>query len=499
MQESAHGTPPLDYPSEQFEFDLSSLESSYDKNFLLALKEAMISLRHRMKLLTICNYTNELRLLLTQVHAKGFAGVRIHMIDGTFLATLRTIADKTPATYLQCLKRLYLSHQDDGRLFQNDLQPGDFPRPRSKRGFNGDRIHAILTQALRRSTLVHILDVAENAFEENRLDLDRYAFIKLALNIFCRPSSYSHLTLEDLRIDKDPKTGGINYFLAVVPAKSRVHNPQKIIYRLHPEVGRLLSMQRLAIVEKYGQLAPQNVDGPDYCRLALFPARRLKADGSTWLDPYASANYGRLKSRDVGRVYVRPIQKLAKTHISCNALRHTIGTQMAHMGCSASTIQAVLKHASDSVCNVYVDLAFQGLIEELSDALEPSFNDHFPVVKDFVKKSTQIPIERRIDSADLETNRVETTGMCGRHVACSYAPIACYACPRFVPCIDADHSINLAVVERELEFFEGRGHALQHDLQRWKTIRKHILLVSTICERKRETMATDDCKSEDIV
>ncbi|MFM0609783.1 tyrosine-type recombinase/integrase [Paraburkholderia sediminicola] len=472
--------------------DLSELTSGYDERFLLALKEQLISSRHRLALRTIKTNYLHLRLILTHVYTKGFRkNIRILRIDVAFVTALHTIAEEFPSSYLSSLKGLFRRHQKDERLFANDLQIGDFPVKSSKRGRHGDQIHSVLAKALRRSTLVHILDVVENAFEEDRLDLARYALIKLALNIFCRPASYAQLTLSDLRIDKCPETGAMNYFLAVAPVKSKVHQPEKIIFRIHPEVGKLLAMQRHAVVKKYGMLAPMSMNGRDHGQLALFPSRRLNGDGSSWHSNYAKSNNGMLQPWTFGAGYLKSIQKLVNTKLTFTAFRHTIGTQLALMGCSAHTIQAALKHSSPTTCNIYVDLAFQGLIDNLSDSLRPSFDRHFPIVNSVASIADAHPPERRIDSADLESGRVETTGICGRQVACSYAPIACYACPRFIPCIDADHTINLKVVDREIALSENRGLAMQHDVKRWKTIRNHILLVVSISETKRSNNTID--------
>jgi hypothetical protein len=169
------------------------------------------------------------------------------------------------------------------------------------------------------------------------------------------------------------------------------------------------------------------------------------------------------------------------------------------MGCSAHTIQAVLKHASDGNAKAYVDIAFHGLIDELSDGLQPGFDEHFPVVRNFISAVDAIPIERRIDSEDFVTSRHETTGMCGRHVACAYAPLACYACQRFIPCYDADHSINLDVVNREIEQSETLGQAMQHDVKRWKSLRNHIRLVVAACDIKRRSLVmAEDPKAEEV-
>jgi hypothetical protein len=198
-----------------------------------------------------------------------------------------------------------------------------------------------------------------------------------------------------------------------------------------------------------------------------------------------------LDANSFNAVYLKPVRALTRLPLSFNALRHTIGTQLAQLGCSEHTIQAVLKHATNTVCRIYVDIAFEGLIDKLSDGLKPGFDEHFPVIAMFASMGEVIPTERRIVSEDLETGRVEITAVCGRRVACSYAPIACYACPRFIPCYDADHSINLDVVEREIKASEGGGLAMQYDVQRWRTIRNHIRLVIAACDNKRRSLAMD--------
>lgn len=469
--------------------DLSALRFSYSMGFLLALKEAFISSRNRKQLRSIATELSVLRLVLQRVYACGCDNkTLVTRIDGEFLTAAKAAANGISRGGLETLARFFRFHCNEELLFEKGLQPGDFPRSVTKRGARGTRIHNILAKALHRSALVHALGVAEAAFEEGTLDLGRYSFLRLALNIFCRSESYRRLTLEDLQIDKNTTTGAVNYFLRVLPAKSRIHNPSKISYSLHPEVGKLLEMQRHSVFERYGHLAPTGPDGPKIGRIALFPATALKSDRSAWINSYANQNIGMLSGGGYGQTYIRPLKSLTKVPIAINTLRHTIGTQLAQMGCSANTIQAVLKHASDTTCRAYVDIAFEGLIDKLSEGLEAPFEEHFPIIKDFVSASTSIPLERRIESEDMETARFETTGMCGRNLACSYAPLTCYACPRFIPCHDADHSINLDVVTREIKASEGRGRAMQHDVERWKSIRNHIRLVMTACDNKRRAL-----------
>lgn len=231
---------------DEIELDLRPLTSGYELAFLLALKNALIDDKHRLELRTIATQCRNLQLLLSRVQSKGLEA-KVGKIDSGFVIALHALRDEIPQNYLRSLKRLHSNHRDDSDLFDAALQAADFPVGRSKRGERGDRIHRILTTALRRATMVHILDVVEAAFEERRIDIGHYSFIRLAFHIFCRPDSYRQLTLADLRVDTHPQTGAVNYFLDVLPAKSRVHNPRKVVYHLHSEAGRLLAMQRESV------------------------------------------------------------------------------------------------------------------------------------------------------------------------------------------------------------------------------------------------------------
>jgi integrase len=470
------------------ELDIRSLADGYEMTFLLALKDALTDRRHRVSLRSIENETQAIKSLLKLSHQKGIMIGKVAQIDSTFLLGLHECSDSITAENLDRFKRLFKTNRTNTKLFDGTLYPEDFPVKTSKRGQKGDRINNILSNALTRSAMVSVLDIVEEAYEAERIDIGQYSFAKLAFNIFCRPSSYRQLRVKDLELDTNKETGEISYFLYVLPAKSRVKNPKRIQFRLHRDVGQILALQRQSVVETYGH----KVQKCDMVKLALFPARMVKSDG-TWTSAYANSNYGMSSgSTAFTSAYLTPIKQLASRAMSFNGLRHTIGTQLAQMKCSAQTIAAVLKHADDTTCQTYVDIVFDGLIDELSDALQPGFEEHFPVFKGvfkgFCSKNNEIPRERAIVSEDLSTGRTETIAACGRNVICQYAPLACYPCPRFIPCWDADHSINLDIVEREIHQFEGQGLAMQHEVKKYKHLRNGIRVVMIACDVKRKEL-----------
>lgn len=460
------------------ECDLRMLRLHCTEDFLLALKDRIIDSRHQLQLPSIASAVMAIRRILELVHVGSYVQEsRIGIIDATFLAAL-FVTETIPISYYGFLKRLYKTNSHDLRLFSSGLLLSDFENKGSKRGIYGDRIDRILSRAFQKATLVHILDTAEQAFEEGNLDLGRYAFLKLSLNIFCRPESYRQLRLGDLIVDTAPESGLKTHFLRVAPAKSGTHNPEKLVYSLHPDVGNLLEMQRESVVKVYGHInLDEEAQGHSHKDLALFPALHLSKDKTGWRSEYANARNGQLRNREILVVYLRKVRELSGQKITFNALRHTIGTQLAMTGCSAQTIQAVLKHAGKQTADAYVDIAFSGLIDKLSEGLEPAFDDHFPIAK-FVSKTSEMPEDRKIESEDIDSGgAIETTGLCGRRIACSYAPITCYSCHKFIPCYDADHNINLAIVDREIGAASGKGLAMEHEVRRWKTIRNHINIV----------------------
>lgn len=482
---TTHATNEETLPEVYF-FDLSLLAAPYASQFLLAVKDALQERLKRVSLATIFTEYVAIREVLSRI-ASADSGRKFKTINSDFVKTLVILKHQIPATYLYFLRKFFKQNRENHRIFEAELKLSDFPRVVKARGRDGERMHSILSKSFSRATLVHVLNAAEAAVATGEINFGSYAFLHLSLNVFCRPENYRRLILSDLRIDRDPVSGTANYFLEVHPAKTRIHNPKKLVYRLNSDVGQLLSMQREAVVRRYGHLAPisdSDSSKREFGRLALFPATRLTEGGRGWVADYSNKRFGMLPRSGFFRSYLWRVAQITGVPLNCNAIRHTIGTQLAMTGCSASTIQAVLKHSTDTSAKLYVDIAFEGSIDALSESLEPSFDEFFPVFKELVSTQTAIPESRRIESEDFTSGEVETTGFCGRDVACHYAPIACYECHRFIPCFDADHSINIRIVDAEILKYVGHGRAMEHEIARWRNIREKIVLVQEVCERR---------------
>ncbi|ENA0611182.1 hypothetical protein ABFP30_002923 [Enterobacter bugandensis] len=314
--------------------------------------------------------------------------------------------------------------------------------------------------------------------------IGHFAFLHLAFHAYCRPSSYQSLTLADLQIIVDPETQIKTYVLLVIPKKTGISARalKKIPYQLDSIVGELLEAQRIHVIKTWGQ----NVANDNIGKLALFPARGIRPDGH-WVANHARAHFGETNYTNFRRGYLDPIRKLQESiNFDFNGLRHTVGTQLAVAGCSATTIAAVLKHASQATCQKYVDVAFQGLIDALSEAMEPAFATHFPK---FRSKHDPLPPEKAINSTELATGHHELTGECGKTIACQYAPLACYSCIRFTPCFDADHSINLRLVESEIIKYESGNLPFRELARQFKEARRYIMLVVAAANQYQNILA----------
>lgn len=473
--------------SEDFEFDLTGLTDGYSLPFLVALKNALITSRNRVSIKTIFNDYNRLNIILHRCQSAGIMRNIIEKIDLPFLAALETIKQDQSKSGLESLKRFYKSNRSNESIFASDVIPEDFPLLESSIGKKGEAINRIISKALSRAAIAQTLTIIEDAYEAGKIDIGHYSFSMLSFHVFFRPASYRQLRLMDLTRDENKVTGQVTWFLDMLPIKSRVDNPHRLSIRITPDLGELLQIQRAHVVERYGHL----VTDADLKKLALFPARRLRTD-QTWISHYSNLNYGMCEnSASFSRAYLRPIEKIARRDLSFNALRHTVGTQLALAGLSAARIAAVLKHATDAACQRYVDLFFQGVLDQISDAMQPGFDEHFPVYQEIMDRSISkhdpIQPQKAIVSEDLVTGRREVTAECGRRSLCGYAPLACYDCNKFRPCWDADHQINLDLVNREIAEFEGQGLAMQHETQKYKHLRNAIRVVISICQLKLQT------------
>ncbi|MBB5503157.1 hypothetical protein [Paraburkholderia sp. MM5384-R2] len=492
-----------------FSFDLTPLTKGYGRIFLLALRQCWIDRCLEVRVKSIDGHAFGIQTVLQacqdrfaeECFERAGAPPVFDRIDSDLLIGLCAIQGSLSKHYLEDLRFFYKGNRHNSELFQADLYLSDFPTGREtfdsgRLGDLGRLRRNILATALSRATLVHILNVTEEAYEVGELSLDLFAYSRLLLGRAARPESFRVLRLKDLQIDE--RDGVKSYYLTITIPKTKTADRPRATVRLHPDVGRILDQQRAAVAERLGGLideknaalksaAPNKDRGEEYTigDLAMFPG-----GGATGrMTRETKDRLGILEGGFATR-YQYPLRRLTSVRMHHNALRHTMGTQLAIAGCSAVTIAAVLLHATHRAAHIYVDLIFSGAIDELSDSMEQAFLEHYPVYKELISINDEIDPDRRIFSTSVDRSRRENTGGCRRQV-CQDAPITCYDCHRFKPCYDADHTINLERVNEEIASAEGGGLPRQVDLKRFKHIANRIRVVINICEAKREAVAAE--------
>lgn len=484
-------------------FDLTPLSTGYSRTFLLACKEVLVNMRLRIATKSIKQTwfrLNRVALLYQDHFAKvceeeALARVMLERIDSVFLLGLSAIKDEVPRAYLMALRAFYKENRDNAALFAPDLHLGDFPTGSNYEGYWARLRKTVLSSAMSRSVLVEILNVTEAAYEIGELSMARYAFSRLMLSRAARPETYRVLRCKDLRVDI---TGGVkSYFLTLTIPKAQTATRPQATVSIHREVGQLLEKQREAVASrlrylveaKNATLSKEWAESSIYTvgDLPLFPVVRDKRIGEE-----TASGLGMYPDRATfTEAYVAPLRNLTGKRLTCTAMRHTMATQLAISGCSAGTIAAVLLHATTNTARVYVDLIFEGVIDELSDSMEGAFIDHFPVFKEFVSANDPIKPESRIVSHSADRMRHETTGACGRRRICEYAPLSCYDCHRFKPAYDADHNINLDLITEEIDSARSGGLQRQTDVKRYTHIANRIRTVINVCELKRAANKSD--------
>lgn len=463
--------------------DMTPLRTICEDPFLLQLKESVIEMRNQCSLSTVSSFAQGLSSLIQKLSQLDCLDAKVSVIDEGFLLCIASVQERVPRTYLATLRKLFLA-KPSSPLFAHGLQRSDFPIQQRKKGWHGTKIDNILAKALSQAAVAQILDQCDSAYAKGAMDIGLYSFAHLAFAVFCRPNSYRQIRISDFNFDPQLK----QYTVQIPTSKSGEHSPSKTIFTLNEPLGVLLTKQRQHVIATYGHLVrPEEVG-----HLAMFPARMLSADKSRWLSSYANHAWGMLPSGDsFGILYARKIKSLLGDEsptINANALRHTVGTLLAQSGASAKTIQAVLRHADDQTCKAYVDIAFHGMMGELSRTIRPAFEAHLPALIKFRSKTDSISEEKRIRSEDLETGEIEDTGECGKAIACENAPIVCYGCFRFRPFWDVDHSINLKIAQREIDDMEMRGKPFEHMLKRARVTKQRIVLIMNASDRYRDAM-----------
>ncbi|CAM8668021.1 DNA_BRE_C domain containing protein [Comamonadaceae bacterium] len=482
-------------PQYRQEFDLAELTIAFEESFLLALKDLIMQRFLKVRVKTMKSEYGAVLLLLRKIQSDQASTVfskrlmetnRISSIDsGLMLAIRQKLAEATNWINVACIDRLseWFHFVGNGVVFK-DLERGDFPTT-NRFGHADLRRQGIISKALSRTLQIAVLTDVEHKFQAGKLHLGVYVLWNLTNTIYARPESLRQIRCCDLNHTKNEATGDIDYTLWVMPAK---RGGQRMSYPLTQTLGNILVKQQAWVVEHVGplyglkdELDPEKRKAIEQ-RLALFP--RITTGKRT---DFEAKHFGMLEDgTSFSENYIRPIQRsLDNITVNFNVMRHTIGTQLAAAGVSAAIIQAVLRHASDVTARVYIDLAAKELRESLNSGLE-ALEELFPAYSAFRNadetRAMALQFPERIVSSrgpvDPHTGQidVETIGGCGKSAACAFAPLSCYGCWRWIANVDADHSVNLRLVQDRIRDNEAFGKSMKAIVDRDRLLEKLIEL-----------------------
>lgn len=151
----------------------------------------------------------------------------------------------------------------------------------------------------------------------------------------------------------------------------------------------------------------------------------------------------------IGRMEGFPIsprthQQLAVTR--SHRFRHTFGTDLSNAGMSEWAMAHALMHKGTQTVRKYRQVS-----AELLKLIDAKMTDHLALV---VNAFTGIIVTDRASAknGELADRLIEDLAVCGADAACHLdAPFTCYACGKFQPLLDADHSSVLERLERRRE------------------------------------------------
>lgn len=126
--------------------------------------------------------------------------------------------------------------------------------------------------------------------------------------------------------------------------------------------------------------------------------------------------------------------------------RHTLGTDLSNAGMSEWAMARALMHKGTLTVRKYRQVS-----AELLALIDAKMTDHLALV---VNAFTGIIVTDRTSAknGELADRLIEDLAVCGADAACHLdAPFTCYACGKFQPLLDANHSSVLERLERRRE------------------------------------------------
>jgi hypothetical protein len=123
--------------------------------------------------------------------------------------------------------------------------------------------------------------------------------------------------------------------------------------------------------------------------------------------------------------------------------KHTLGTDLSNAGLDEWAMARALMHK-----NTFTVRKYRQVSAELMALIDEKMSDHLALVVGAFT-GTIVPDRASAKNGGREDRQIEDLAVCGADAACHLdAPFTCYACSKFQPLLDADHSTALERMER---------------------------------------------------
>ncbi|CDT86953.1 hypothetical protein VCR3J2_310262 [Vibrio coralliirubri] len=343
-------------------------------------------------------------------------------------------------------------------------------------------VSEVAVKALGQKHRVSMLDHEYGAFSRTEIaqittaindvtfDLEHGLLVGLAKQYGLRPIQLALLREEDIYYDKKK----LAWYIMIPRVKGRVAQLRRTKGNfINRELPSDLALKAVKLIEKHTHIVMTH-NGVTIPR-PLFKARKID---SLYLKDKRLLPYA--WHRNAGSLYQffsktlpaklgiesmhckdedgKPM--LLKTH--AYRFRYTLGTRMVLEGKTPEEVALALDHSSTASVRHYFRYN-QDLIDFIDDTFEGSTSLKNSALR---WQGYFIDEDDNIEGSLIKTSDVLSLGKCLKKTLCEYHPtVSCYGCSKFRPFKDIDHSKQLQVIKKEVEFVRSNSTgAVLHQL-----------------------------------
>lgn len=182
-------------------------------------------------------------------------------------------------------------------------------------------------------------------------------------------------------------------------------------------------------------IIPVLLDDPEHSALQEAPQARFHISSSTlrtWLQRMM-----RMPGFPISSRTHQPLN-ITRTH----RFKYTLGTDLSNAGLDEWSMARALFHSNTRTVRKYRQVS-----AELMELIDEKMSDHLALVVNAFT-GTIVTDRAAAKNGDRADRQIENLAVCGADALCHLdTPFSCYACPKFQPLLDADHSAALERME----------------------------------------------------